>query len=65
MLGHFNNEAQRVADKVDISDHSVVTPDGAALLARWYRQQSIAASITMIDTLPLLLEVDSSLCTVC
>jgi acetyl esterase/lipase len=40
MLGYFNNEAQPVADKVDISDHSVVTPDGAALLARWYRQPS-------------------------
>jgi acetyl esterase/lipase len=37
MLGYFNNEAQPVAGKVDISDHSVVTPDGAALLARWYR----------------------------
>jgi len=35
MLGYFNNEAQPVADKVDISDHSVVTPDGATLLARW------------------------------
>jgi hypothetical protein len=35
MLGYFNNEAQPVADKVDISDDSVVTPDGAALLARW------------------------------
>jgi len=40
MLGYFNNEAQPVADKVDISDHSVVTPDGATLLARWYRQPS-------------------------
>ena len=40
MLGYFNNEAQPVASKVDISDHSVVTPDGAALLARWYRQPS-------------------------
>jgi len=40
MLGYFNNQAQPVADKVDISDHSVVTPDGAALLARWYRQPS-------------------------
>jgi len=28
MLGYFNNEAQPVADKVDISDHSVVTPTG-------------------------------------
>jgi hypothetical protein len=35
MLGYFNNEAQPVASKVDISDHSVVTPDGATLLARW------------------------------
>ena len=40
MLRYFNNEAQPVADKVDISDHSVVTPDGATLLARWYRQPS-------------------------
>jgi acetyl esterase/lipase len=40
MLGYFNNEAQPVAAKVDISDHSVVTPGGAALLARWYRQPS-------------------------
>jgi hypothetical protein len=28
MLGYFNNEAQPVAGKVDISDHNVVTPDG-------------------------------------
>jgi len=40
MLGYFNNEAQPVAGKVDISDHRVVTPDGATLLARWYRQPS-------------------------
>jgi acetyl esterase/lipase len=40
MLEYFNNEAQPVATKVDISDHSVVTPDGATLLARWYRQPS-------------------------
>jgi acetyl esterase/lipase len=40
MLGYFSNEAQPVASKVDIADHSVVTPDGAALLARWYRQPS-------------------------
>ena len=40
MLGYFNNEAQPVASKVDISDHSVVTPDGAMLLARWYRRPS-------------------------
>jgi hypothetical protein len=33
MLGYFNNEAQP-AGKVDISDHRVVAPDGAALLAR-------------------------------
>jgi acetyl esterase/lipase len=39
MLGYFNNEAQP-AGKVDISDHRVVAPDGAALLARWYRQPS-------------------------
>jgi acetyl esterase/lipase len=39
MLGYFNNEAQ-TAGKVDISDHRVVAPDGAALLARWYRQPS-------------------------
>jgi hypothetical protein len=30
MLGYFNYEAQPVADKVDISDHSVVTPGGGA-----------------------------------
>jgi acetyl esterase/lipase len=40
MLGYFNNQAQPVASKVDISDHSVATPDGATLLARWYRQPS-------------------------
>ena len=40
MLRYFNNEAQPVADKIDISDHSVPTPDGATLLARWYRQPS-------------------------
>ena len=40
MLRYFNNEAQPVADKIDISDHSVLTPDGATLLARWYRQPS-------------------------
>ncbi|HET6192823.1 MAG TPA: alpha/beta hydrolase fold domain-containing protein [Trebonia sp.] len=40
MLGYFNNQAQPVAGKVDISDHSVVTPDGATLLARWYRHPS-------------------------
>jgi acetyl esterase/lipase len=40
MLEYFNNHAQPVAGKVDISDHSVVTPDGATLLARWYRQPS-------------------------
>jgi acetyl esterase/lipase len=39
MLGYFNNEAQP-SGKVGISDHRVVTPDGAALLARWYRQPS-------------------------
>jgi acetyl esterase/lipase len=39
MLGYFNNQAQP-AGTVDISDHRVVTPDGAALLARWYRQPS-------------------------
>ena len=38
MLRYFNNEAQPVASKVDTSDHSVITPDGATLLARWYRQ---------------------------
>ena len=26
--------------KLTCPDHSVVTPDGAALLARWYRQPS-------------------------
>ena len=40
MLGYFNNQAQPVAGKVDISDHRVLTPDGATLLARWYRQPS-------------------------
>jgi acetyl esterase/lipase len=40
MLRYFNNEAQPVVGKIDISDHSVPTPDGATLLARWYRQPS-------------------------
>lgn len=40
MLEYFNNQAQPVASKVDISDHSVIAPDGATLLARWYRQPS-------------------------
>jgi acetyl esterase/lipase len=40
MLDYFNNEAQPVVGKVDISDHSVVMPDEATLLARWYRQPS-------------------------
>jgi acetyl esterase/lipase len=40
MLGYFNNQAQPVAGKVDISDHRVLTPDGAGLLARWYRRPS-------------------------
>lgn len=40
MLEYFNNQAQPVAGKVDISDHSVIAPDGATLLARWYRQPS-------------------------
>jgi acetyl esterase/lipase len=40
MLEYFNNQAQAVAGKVDISDHSVIAPDGATLLARWYRQPS-------------------------
>jgi len=40
MLRYFNNEAQPVAGEIDVSDHRVVTPDGATLLARWYRQPS-------------------------
>ncbi len=40
MLEYFNNQAQPAASKVDISDHSVIAPDGARLLARWYRQPS-------------------------
>ena len=40
MLEYFNNQAQPVASKVDISDHSVIAPDGATLLARWYHQPS-------------------------
>jgi acetyl esterase/lipase len=40
MLEYFNNQAQPVASKVDISDHSVIAPDGATLLARWYRLPS-------------------------
>jgi hypothetical protein len=28
MLRYFNNQAQPIASKVDISDHSVVTPTG-------------------------------------
>jgi acetyl esterase/lipase len=40
MLEYFNNQAQPVASKVGISDHSVIAPDGATLLARWYRLPS-------------------------
>jgi acetyl esterase/lipase len=40
MLEYFNNQAQPIASKVDISDHSIIAPDGATLLARWYRQPS-------------------------
>jgi acetyl esterase/lipase len=40
MLAYFNNQAQPVDSKVDIFDHSVTTPDGATLLARWYRLPS-------------------------
>ena len=40
MLRYFNNEAQPVAGEIDISDHRVPTPDGATLLARWYRRPS-------------------------
>ena len=40
MLDYFNNQAQPVAADVDISDHTVTTPDGAELLARWYRLPS-------------------------
>ena len=40
MLEYFNNQVQPAVSKIDISDHSVVTPDGATLLARWYRQPS-------------------------
>jgi acetyl esterase/lipase len=40
MLRYFNNEAQPVASEIDVSDHKVPTPDGATLLARWYRQPS-------------------------
>ena len=40
MLEYFNNQAQPVASKVDIADHSVIAPDGATLLVRWYRQPS-------------------------
>jgi acetyl esterase/lipase len=40
MLGYFSSEAQPAAGKAGISDHGVVTPGGAALLARWYRQPS-------------------------
>jgi acetyl esterase/lipase len=40
MLGYFNNQAQPVASKAGIAGHSIVTPDGAALLARWYCQPS-------------------------
>jgi acetyl esterase/lipase len=37
MLDYFNNQAQPAAAHVEISDHSVTAPDGATLLARWYR----------------------------
>jgi acetyl esterase/lipase len=40
MLGYFNNQAQPVAAGVDICDYKVTTPDGAELLARWYRLPS-------------------------
>jgi acetyl esterase/lipase len=44
----FNNEAQPVASKVGISEHSVVTPDGATLLARWYRQPSSKSRVAVL-----------------
>jgi hypothetical protein len=48
MLNYFNNQAQPVDSKVDISDHSVVTPDGATLLARWYRDPSSASRAAVL-----------------
>ena len=40
MLEYFSNQAQPVAGNIDISDQSMVTPDGAMLLASWYRRPS-------------------------
>ena len=48
MLRYFNNQAQPVADKVDISDHSITAPDGATLLARWYRQPSTESKAAVL-----------------
>ena len=40
MLEYFNNQAQPVADDVEITDYEVTAADGAALLARWYRRRA-------------------------
>ncbi|HET9973657.1 MAG TPA: hypothetical protein VFQ68_35875 [Streptosporangiaceae bacterium] len=48
MLEYLNNHAQPVVGKVEISGHSVVTPDGATLLARWYREPSSESRAAML-----------------
>jgi acetyl esterase/lipase len=40
MLVWANNEAQPIADTVEIVDHEVTVADGTTLLARWYRLPS-------------------------
>jgi acetyl esterase/lipase len=37
MLAWANNEAQPIAEEVEIVDHEVTAADGRKLLARWYR----------------------------
>jgi acetyl esterase/lipase len=48
MLDYFNNHAQSVATDVDMSDHTIVTPDGAHLLARWYHHPSIESTAAVL-----------------
>jgi acetyl esterase/lipase len=40
MLEYFNNQAQPIDGKVDVSSYSIVAHDGATLLAKWYREPS-------------------------
>jgi hypothetical protein len=44
MLEYFNNQAQPIADDVQITDHEVTRADGATLLARWHRRPSLTLS---------------------